>query len=149
MSLGGADVEGLVEKVGLKLVVEAVFGVEWATVEIHSGEHLMELLVSMESSNVHLYRLKLCIPHHILKQLPEALLSNLSKVTIVRIELIGKSLSSDFDFGQVLLALAENPFKKLKGAFLWGGSISEDVDSAKIANAIASLERVQTPRGLS
>ena len=115
-------------------------------------------------------RLKLCIPHHILKQLPEALLSNLSKVTIVRIELIGKSLSSDFDFGQVLLALAENPFKKLKGVFLWGGSISEDVDSAKIANAIASLERfsfvgrlsllilwllreyqglVQTPRGLS
>ena len=121
MSLGGADVEGLVEKVGLKLVVEAVFGVELATVEIHSGEHLMELLASMESSNVHLYRLKLCIPHHILKQLPEALLSNLSKVTIVRIELIGKS--SDYDFGKVLLALAENPFNvnncETVGGFYW------------------------------
>ena len=99
-------------------MLKQFFGVEWATVEIHSGEHLMELLASMESSNVHLYRLKLRFPHHILKQLPEALLSNLSKVTKVRIELIDKSLSSDYDFGKVLLALAENPFKKLTDVIL-------------------------------
>ena len=37
LSLGGADVQGLVKKVGLKLFVEAVFGVEQAEVMMYSG----------------------------------------------------------------------------------------------------------------
>ena len=37
LSLGGADVQGLVKKVGLKLFVEAVFGVEQAEVTMYSS----------------------------------------------------------------------------------------------------------------
>ena len=71
LSLGGADVQGLVEKVGLKLFVEAVFGVSHAELTMHPGDHFMELLASMESSNMQLYGLTLRIPRQILEQLPE------------------------------------------------------------------------------
>ena len=139
LSLGGADVQGLVKKVGLKLFVEAVFGVEQAEVAMYSGGHLRELLRSMEDSNMQLNSLTLRIPRRILQQLPEALLTNLSKVTFVKIKL--SSLFDYTDFTIVLLELAENQFKKLKGVSLEGGSlsISRDADSAKMVAALASL----------
>ena len=71
-----------------------------------------------------LYSLTLRIPCRILEQLPEALLTNLSKVTFVKIKL--SSLFDYTDFTRVLLELAENQFKKLKGVSLEGeaGSLS-------------------------
>ena len=86
--------------------------------------------------------LTLRIPRRILQQLPEALLTNLSKVTFVKIKLISPSRPwASPDFKRVLLALAENQFKKLKGVSLEGGSlsISRDADSAKMVAALASL----------
>ena len=94
-----------------------------------------------------LYSLTLRIPCRILEQLSEALLTNLSKVTFVKIKLISPSppwFRPDFtDFTRVLLALAKNQFKKLKGVSLEGEagslSISRDADSAKMVAALASL----------
>ena len=140
LSLSGADVEGLVEKVGLKLLVEAVLGVQKADVEMQSGDHLMELLASMGGSNMQLESLTLHIPNLSLNQLPEGLLLNLGKLTCVTIMPIDSD-SGDFDFTKVLLALAENPFNKLENVSLYGGSMSFFSGSAKITKAIASLKR--------
>ena len=140
LSLSGADVEGLVEKVGLKLLVEAVLGVQKADVEMQSGDHLMELLASMGGSNMQLESLTLHIPTLSLNQLPEGLLLNLGKLTCVTIMPIDSD-SGDFDFTKVLLALAENPFNKLEDVSLYGGSMSFFSGSAKITKAIASLKR--------
>jgi len=140
LSLGRADVEGLVEKVGLKLLVEAVLGVQKADVEMQSGDHLMELLASMGGSNMQLESLTLHIPNLSLNQLPEGLLLNLGKLTCVTIMPIDSD-SGDFDFTKVLLALAENPFNKLENVSLYGGSIRCYSDFAKISKAIASLKR--------
>ena len=140
LSLSGADVEGLVEKVGLKLLVEAVLGVQKADVEMQSGDHLMELLASMGGSNMQLESLTLHIPNLSLNQLPEGLLLNLGKLTCVTIMPIDSD-SGEFDFRKVLLALAENPFNKVENVSLYGGSIHYFSGSAKITKAIASLKR--------
>ena len=140
LSLGEADVQSLVKKVGLKLLVEAVLGVQKADVEMQSGDHLMELLASMGGSNMQLESLTLHIPNLSLNQLPEGLLLNLGKLTCVTIMPIDSD-SGDFDFTKVLLALAENPFNKLENVSLYGGSIRCYSDFAKISKAIASLKR--------
>ena len=72
----------------------------------------------------------------------------MSKVTFVKIKLISPSppwFRPDFtDFTRVLLALAKNQFKKLKGVSLEGEagslSISRDAGSAKMVAALASLQ---------
>ena len=70
------------------------------------------------------------------------MLTNLSKVTFVKIKL--SSLFDYTDFTRVLLALAKNQFKKLKGVSLEGEagslSISRDAGSAKMVAALASLQ---------
>ena len=133
---------------GLKLFVEAVFGVEQAEVAMYSGGHLRELLRSMEDSNMQLYSLTLRIPCRILEQLSEALLTNLSKVTFVKIKLISPSRPwASPDSKRVLLALAENQFKKLKGVSLEGeGGSLFFIRNAGFAKMVAALPSLRSFR---
>ena len=143
LRLSGADVDGLVKKVGLKLFLKAVLGVSRAHVEMKSSDHVRELLDSMGRRNMQLKGLILSIPHQILEQLPEALFINLGKLTGVGIWLDQQSLNLGGDFTKVMMALAANPFKKIKYLSLFGGSFGEGADSVKIANSIVSLDMFQ------
>lgn len=148
LKLSGADVEGLVEKVGLKLFVDAVLGVIAACVEIHSREHLRELLASMGSSNIRLECLVLCSASLLdLEALPKELLLNLTKLTalsICQLSLMPKEDQPNYnagnDFTKVLLTLAENQLKRLKIVILYGGYVGA-TESVKITKFITSLER--------
>jgi len=135
LRFSGSDVEVLVEKVGLKLFIGAVLGVNDAHVEMHSSDHLRELLATMGDGTMQLKRLTLDTPL-ILDSLPEALLLNLANLTTVCIGLMPKDQQS---LTKLLLALATNPLKKLKNVALRGGSIDQGADSGKITEAITSL----------
>ena len=138
LRLSRAVIEGLVEKVGLKLVIGAVMGVRHALVEMHFDDHLRELLSSMGGSNMQTESLTLQIPSPILDSLPGALLLNLTKLNEVSVVPMGLT---DYDFTKVLLTLTKTPFQNLKSVFLYNGSILEGADSVKITEAITSLDR--------
>ena len=138
LRLSRADLEGLVEKVGLKLVIGAVMGVRHAHVEMHFDDHLRELLSSMGGSNMQTESLTLQIPSPILDSLPGALLLNLTKLNEVRLVPMGLP---DYDFTKVLLTLTKNPFQNLKSVSLYNSYIPEGADSVKITEAITSLDR--------
>ena len=92
-----------------------------------------------------LYSLTLRIPCRILEQLSEALLTNLSKVTFVKIKL--SSLFDYTDFTRVLLELAENQFKKLKGVSLEGeGGSLFFIRNAGFAKMVAALPSLRSFR---